>query len=49
MHYMTAGVLIRRLIVDPDLRGVTHVILDEVHERSIEVRHSAAVVHEIPA
>lgn len=36
---MTAGVLIRRLIVDPDLDGVTHVMLDEVHERGIEVGH----------
>lgn len=34
---MTAGVLIRRLIVDPDLEGVTHVMLDEVHERGTEV------------
>ena len=26
----------RRLISDPELRGVTHVIVDEVHERSVD-------------
>ena len=31
-----AGVLLRRLLNDPDLRGVTHVIIDEVHERSVD-------------
>ncbi|XP_062912424.1 putative ATP-dependent RNA helicase DHX57 isoform X1 [Mobula hypostoma] len=34
--YCTAGVLLRRLEADPDLKGVTHVIVDEVHERTEE-------------
>ncbi|MGH0122982.1 UNVERIFIED_CONTAM: hypothetical protein FKN15_077636 [Acipenser sinensis] len=34
--YCTAGVLLRRLEGDTDLRGVTHVIVDEVHERTEE-------------
>ncbi|MGH0136635.1 UNVERIFIED_CONTAM: hypothetical protein FKN15_070042 [Acipenser sinensis] len=34
--YCTAGVLLRRLQGDTDLRGVTHVIVDEVHERTEE-------------
>ncbi|KAG8005681.1 DExH-box ATP-dependent RNA helicase DExH1 [Nibea albiflora] len=34
--YCTTGVLLRRLEGDPDLTGVTHVIVDEVHERTEE-------------
>lgn len=31
-----AGILLRRLLSDQDLLGVTHVIVDEVHERSVD-------------
>ncbi|XP_049640202.1 putative ATP-dependent RNA helicase DHX57 [Suncus etruscus] len=34
--YCTTGVLLRRLEGDAGLRGVTHVIIDEVHERTQE-------------
>jgi ATP-dependent RNA helicase DHX36 len=34
--FMTTGILLRRLIGDPDLDGVTHVIVDEVHERTLD-------------
>uniref|UniRef100_A0A1A8UE18 Putative ATP-dependent RNA helicase DHX57 n=1 Tax=Nothobranchius furzeri TaxID=105023 RepID=A0A1A8UE18_NOTFU len=34
--YCTTGVLLRRLEGESDLRGVTHVIVDEVHERTEE-------------
>ena len=30
-----AGVLLRRLMRDPALKGVSHVMIDEVHERDI--------------
>ena len=30
------GILLRRLEGDSRLQGVTHVVVDEVHERSIE-------------
>ena len=33
---LTPGVLLRRLLRDPDLPGVGAVILDEVHERSLD-------------
>lgn len=38
LTFCTTGILIRRLAVDPDLASVTHVIIDEVHERGLEVR-----------
>ncbi|XP_055386793.1 ATP-dependent DNA/RNA helicase DHX36 [Condylostylus longicornis] len=34
--YCTTGVLLRRLETDPLLSNVSHVILDEIHERNIE-------------
>ena len=34
--FCTTGILLRRLESDPDLSDVTHVIVDEVHERSEE-------------
>ena len=34
--FCTTGVMLRRLLSDPELRSITHVVLDEVHERSIE-------------
>ncbi|CAA7396962.1 unnamed protein product [Spirodela intermedia] len=33
--FCTTGILLRKLSGDKDLAGVTHVILDEVHERSL--------------
>ena len=34
--FCTTGILLRRLIADPQLTGVSHVIIDEVHERSLD-------------
>ena len=36
LHFVTEGVLTRRLLSDPDLRGVSAVVLDEFHERHLE-------------
>ncbi len=36
IEVVTAGLFIRRLLVDPGLDGIAAVILDEVHERSLE-------------
>ncbi|XP_033098056.1 ATP-dependent RNA helicase dhx29-like [Anneissia japonica] len=34
--YCTTGILLRRLQIDPFLEDVSHVIVDEVHERSVQ-------------
>ncbi|XP_071694088.1 DExH-box ATP-dependent RNA helicase DExH5, mitochondrial-like isoform X2 [Rutidosis leptorrhynchoides] len=36
LAFYTSGVLLRRLLVDRNLKGVTHVIMDEIHERGID-------------
>lgn len=36
LEYCTTGVLLRRLQNDPHLSGVSHVVIDEVHERSVD-------------
>lgn len=36
IEFVTAGVLLRRMLDDPGLDGVGAVILDEVHERALE-------------
>ncbi|XP_065012293.1 DExH-box ATP-dependent RNA helicase DExH7, chloroplastic-like isoform X2 [Musa acuminata AAA Group] len=33
--FCTTGILLRKLAVNKDLAGITHVIVDEVHERSL--------------
>jgi HrpA-like RNA helicase len=33
LTFCTTGILLRRLVADPTLRGVSHVVIDEVHER----------------
>ena len=34
--FCTTGILLRRLEQDPSLAGTTHVLVDEVHERTLE-------------
>lgn len=35
VRYVTEGVLLRRLLAEPELPGVSQVVLDEFHERSL--------------
>lgn len=37
VEFVTPGILLRRLLADPDLPGTGAVILDEVHERALEI------------
>ncbi len=47
VEFVTPGVLVRRLIADPDLPGVGAVVLDEVHERDVESDLAFALLCEI--
>lgn len=33
--FCTTGILLRRLLADRNLKGVTYVIVDEIHERGM--------------
>lgn len=45
--YCTTGILLRRLQRRDGLAGVTHIIIDEVHERDLETDFLLVAVHEL--
>jgi len=47
IRFVTEGVLTRRLVSDPTLRGVDAVILDEFHERHLHGDVALALVHRL--
>jgi ATP-dependent helicase HrpB len=44
LHFVTEGVLTRRLFSDPMLRGVSTVVLDEFHERHLDTDLALALL-----
>jgi ATP-dependent helicase HrpB len=44
LRFVTEGVLTRRLLTDPDLKGVDAVILDEFHERHLDSDFALALL-----
>ncbi|MCA1829722.1 MAG: ATP-dependent helicase HrpB, partial [Myxococcales bacterium] len=47
LQYVTEGILARRLLADPDLRGVGAVVLDEFHERHLPGDVALALVQRL--
>lgn len=47
--FCTTGVLLRKLQSDPQLESLTHVLVDEVHERSVETDFLLLLLREIAA
>ena len=43
--FCTTGVLLRKLTSDPTLRDVSHLIIDEVHERDLDSDFLLAFIH----
>lgn len=46
IRIVTEGILSRRLQSDPELKGVSHVILDEFHERSLHTDLAVSLLRE---
>jgi len=49
IEVVTTGLLVRRLLGDPGLEGVSAVILDEIHERSLEADLALALSLDVQA
>ena len=49
LTFMTAGILLRRMHGDPLLAEVSHVVLDEIHERSLDGDFLLALLRTLPA
>ena len=47
VHFVTEGVLTRRLLSDPSLKGVGAVIIDEFHERHLEGDFALALLRRL--
>lgn len=47
VHFVTEGVLTRRLLSDPSLKGVDAVIIDEFHERHLEGDFALALLRRL--
>jgi ATP-dependent RNA helicase DHX57 len=47
LMFCTTGVLLRQMQSDPELRGLTHIVVDEVHERSVETDFVLLLVRDI--
>src|SRR6516164_467295 len=47
LRFVTEGLLTRRLLDDPELRGVGAVVLDEIHERHIATDLALALLRRL--
>ncbi|MHB8420709.1 MAG: ATP-dependent helicase HrpB [Myxococcales bacterium] len=47
LRFVTEGLLTRRLVSDPTLRGVAAVVLDELHERSVHTDLALALLRRL--
>ncbi|ETV88296.1 hypothetical protein, variant 1 [Aphanomyces astaci] len=45
--FCTTGVLLRRLLQDPVLEGVSHIIVDEVHERNVDTDFLLSILRDV--
>lgn len=47
IEFVTPGILLRRLLADPGLEGISAVIIDEVHERGLETDLLVGMLREV--
>ncbi|XP_020549589.1 DExH-box ATP-dependent RNA helicase DExH1 isoform X2 [Sesamum indicum] len=45
--FCTTGVLLRQLVQDPDLTGITHLLVDEIHERGMNEDFLLIILHDL--
>jgi HrpA-like RNA helicase len=49
LMFVTTGILLRRLTFSPTLPDVSHIIIDEVHERSVEIDFLLVILKQLLA
>ena len=49
LTFATTGILLRQLQSNPNLDGISHVIIDEVHERSLDSDVLLAIMRNVSA
>ena len=49
LEFVTTGILLRRLQSDPKLAGISHVVVDEVHERSAQADFLLVILRDLLA
>lgn len=47
VEFVTSGVLVRRLLADPELAGTAAVVLDEIHERHLDADLAFGMLREL--
>ncbi|MEV0983455.1 ATP-dependent helicase C-terminal domain-containing protein [Brevibacterium sp. NPDC049920] len=47
VEFVTSGVLVRRLLADPELAGAAAVVLDEIHERHLDTDLAFGMLREL--
>lgn len=47
LSFCTTGVLLRRLLNDRELRDVTHILVDEVHERNVDTDFLLTILRDL--
>ncbi|XP_054820957.1 DExH-box ATP-dependent RNA helicase DExH1 isoform X2 [Prosopis cineraria] len=45
--FCTTGVLLRRLVQDPELTGISHLMVDEIHERGMNEDFLIIILHDL--
>ncbi|XAR64755.1 RNA helicase [Bertholletia excelsa] len=45
--FCTTGVLLRQLVQDPDLTGISHLLVDEIHERGMNEDFLLIILHDL--
>jgi ATP-dependent RNA helicase DHX36 len=47
LRFCTMGILLRRLLLEPNLDGISHIVIDEAHERQMEMDFALIILQDL--